>query len=80
MFSPIVLTLWNETMIYELAHYDSFGNADIQTFASLEDVQWEIDRLGGCLEDASASQSWRIEETIIQLKEMIAEGDGEDNS
>lgn len=55
--------------IYQFTHYDAFGGKDIQTFDTLDDIRWEIDRLERCLEDR---YSWRISETISQLREFLA--------
>jgi uncharacterized protein YjaG (DUF416 family) len=63
-------------MAYELVHYDAFGQKDVQTFADLWDVQWEINRLEQCLEDRD---SWRIRDTIAQLQEIIAENSPEED-
>lgn len=58
--------------IYQFAHYDAFGNKDIQDFDTIDDIRWEIDRLERCLEDR---HSWRVQETISQLREFLAEAE-----
>ena len=61
--------------IYQFTHHDAFGNKDIQAFETLDDIRWEIDKLERSLEDR---RSWRVEETLSQLREFLAETEQED--
>ena len=58
--------------IYQFAHYDAFGNKDIQDFDTLDDIKEEIDRLEQYLDDY---RSWRAQETLSQLREFLAEAE-----
>ena len=58
--------------IYQFAHYDAFGNKDIQSFDTLDDIRWEIDRLEQYLDDY---RSWRAQETLSQLREFLSEAE-----
>jgi hypothetical protein len=60
-------------MSYELVHENAYGEKDVQTFADLDEVREEIDRLDGCLDEASIAQSYYIRCAINSLQEIIAE-------
>jgi hypothetical protein len=66
-------------MAYELVHYDAFGQEDVQTFADLDEVREEIDRLDGCLDEASIAQSYYICCAINSLQEIITENSPEED-
>ena len=58
--------------VYQFAHYDAFGNKDIQAFDTLDDIKEEIDRLEQYLDD---HRSWRAQETLSQLREFLTEAE-----
>jgi hypothetical protein len=62
-------------MAYELVHYDAFGQEDVQTFADLDEVREEIDRLDGCLDEAPVAQGYYIRRAINSLQEILSENE-----
>jgi hypothetical protein len=62
-------------MTFELVHENAFGHKNIQTFADLDEVREEIDRLDGCLDEAPVAQGYYIRRAINSLQEILSENE-----
>ena len=62
-------------MPYELVHENAFGEKDVQTFADLDEVRDEIDRLDACLDEASVTRAYYICCAIHSLQEILSENE-----
>jgi hypothetical protein len=62
-------------MTFELVHENAFGHKNVQTFADLDEVREEIDRLDGCLDEAPVAQGYYIRRAINSLQEILSENE-----